>query len=73
MSVPKETKAFILTDLIKGDLPVDKYPDYFKLETRPIPELKDGQILLKTLALSNDPAQRTWMSADIAPVRRFPQ
>jgi hypothetical protein len=27
-----------------------------------IPALKDGQILLKTLYLSNDPAQRSWIS-----------
>lgn len=31
----------------------------FRLEERQIPELEDGQVLAKTLYLSNDPAQRS--------------
>lgn len=34
----------------------------FKLVDTTLPELKDGQVLIKTLYLSNDPTQRTWMS-----------
>ena len=34
----------------------------FKLASVQLPSLKSGQVLLKTLYLSNDPAQRGWIS-----------
>ena len=43
----------------------------FKLETNDISALKDDQLLVKTLYLSNDPAQRTWIAADIKPERLY--
>ena len=37
--------------------------DNFRLETTPIPEVKDGQVLIKVLYLSLDPYMRGRMSA----------
>ncbi|KAF2097071.1 NAD(P)-binding protein [Rhizodiscina lignyota] len=36
----------------------------------PLPQLKDGEVLLQTLYLSNDPAQRTWIF-DVDPERLY--
>ncbi|KAJ3022664.1 hypothetical protein HKX48_005594 [Thoreauomyces humboldtii] len=57
-TTPTTTKQWKLTSNPKG-LPTIK--DNFKLEDAQIPELKDGQVLLKSLYFSNDPAQRGWM------------
>ena len=43
----------------------------FVLETRDLPELKPAQVLVEALYLSNDPAQRTWMSSDLAEERSY--
>jgi len=64
MSIPSETKVYVLANPPTGAIK----PDTFKLETRSLPkesELKDGELLFKTVALSNDPAQRTWMTKDV--------
>jgi NADPH-dependent curcumin reductase CurA len=63
-SIPSETKVYVLANPPTGAIK----PDTFKLETRPLPkenELKEGELLLKTIAFSNDPAQRTWMTKDV--------
>lgn len=63
-SIPSETKVYILNEPPAGAIK----PDTFKIETQPLPkesELKEGELLLKTIALSNDPAQRTWMQKDV--------
>ena len=36
-------------------------PDLFELTEAPVPELKDGEVLAKTMYLSFDPTQRGWM------------
>ncbi|GAA5877116.1 hypothetical protein JCM16303_006172 [Sporobolomyces ruberrimus] len=43
----------------------------FKLVETEVPELKDGQIKIKALYLSNDPAQRTWIAAGLTPDRAY--
>ncbi|KAK5800487.1 hypothetical protein VI817_002699 [Penicillium citrinum] len=43
----------------------------FTSEIVNIPELGDGQVLLKTVYLSNDPAQRTWISPLANPERLY--
>jgi hypothetical protein len=53
MSAPTSTKAFILSTAPSKE--VDE--NNFKLETRDIPALKDDQILVKTVYLSNDPGK----------------
>lgn len=69
-SIPSETKVYILNEPPAGAIK----PDTFKIETQPLPkesELKEGELLLKTIALSNDPAQRTWMQKDVDAVSKF--
>jgi NADPH-dependent curcumin reductase CurA len=64
MSVPTETRVWTLADPPVGAIK----PDTFKAETKPLPkesELKDGEIIVKVLALSNDPAQRGRMDGKI--------
>lgn len=62
MSLPTETQRWVLREkpysepVLTGDKPT------FTLDTAKLPPLKDGQVLLKTLYLSNDPAQRSWIS-----------
>lgn len=70
MSIPKTTKVYILANPPAGEI----QPDTFKLETRPLPaqdELKDGEMLVKTIAFSNDPAQRGWMDPTVDPKRLY--
>lgn len=43
----------------------------FELTTKALPELKPDQVLVEALYLSNDPAQRTWMSLDVAAKRHY--
>lgn len=67
MSIPKEGKAYILQNPPVGAIK----PDTFELVSKQIPEksdLKEGQVILKILALSNEPAQRIWMDGQIDPV-----
>lgn len=61
MSLPKTTRAWILAN------PPTDMPDEntFKLVEQELPELKDGDILVKTTYLSNDPAQRGWIQAGV--------
>lgn len=68
MSIPSTHRVFILakrpTDRIKSDT--------FSLQTRPTPSeasLKAGQVLVKNMAFSNDPAQRLWMDGSVDVVR----
>lgn len=62
MALPIKTQRWVLREkpysepILTGDKPT------FTLDTADIPPLKDGQVLLKTLYLSNDPAQRSWIS-----------
>lgn len=64
---PTTTRAWILANK-PTDLPVLSADDEnatFKLATRPLPKLEEGQVLLKILHISNDPAQRLWISSKI--------
>src|ERR1051325_6802775 len=39
-------------------------PENFELREDAVPQIADGQFLVRTLYLSCDPAQRAWMSRD---------
>lgn len=52
-----ETRQIVLASLPKGELE----PSHFDMQTVPIPELGDGEILVKTLYMSLDAANRAWM------------
>lgn len=71
MEIPTETRQWILVNK-PTDLPVLSGPDStFKFETNPLPSLKADQVLLKIEFLSNDPAQRGWISANVDPARLY--
>ncbi|GAA5923138.1 MDR family NADP-dependent oxidoreductase [Sporobolomyces koalae] len=61
------TKTWIINQKPKDAIKEDT----FKLIEREVPELKDGQIKVKSLYLSNDPAQRTWIAAGLTPDRAY--
>lgn len=70
MSIPKTQKVWILNERPTSAIKENT----FKLEEKPVTtedELKDGEMLLKVIALSNDPAQRTWMDDDYKPERMY--
>ena len=71
MSTPTHTKQWILTNK-PTDLPEFSGPNQtFTLKTVSLPSLKDDQVLVKTLYLSNDPAQRGWITKDVDPKRLY--
>ncbi|GFZ46864.1 hypothetical protein JCM24511_04084 [Saitozyma sp. JCM 24511] len=60
-SIPKTTRVIINANPPVGEIK----PDTFKVEERPLPELQEGQVLVKILALGNEPAQRNWLDTSI--------
>lgn len=71
MAPPTETRQWILAEK-PSDLPkLDGPNPTFKLVTNKLPALQDGQILVKPLFISNDPAQRGWMDANQAADRLY--
>lgn len=67
MSAPAEQHCWILQN--KPDKAIQ--PDTFEYKTRPIPELKDGEVLVQVKYISNDPAQRGWMQKGADPKRLY--
>jgi hypothetical protein len=68
-SIPKTTRVIINANPPVGELK----PDTFKVEERPLPELQEGQVLVKVLALGNEPAQRNWLDTSIDEVSAGPE
>ncbi len=54
----KKAKVWVIAKR-PGGAPVGE--EHFRLEERDLPPLEEGQMLLKTLWLGFDPAQRSWM------------
>jgi hypothetical protein len=67
-SIPKTTRVIINANPPVGEIK----PDTFKVEERPLPELQEGQVLVKILALGNEPAQRNWLDTSIDEVSAGP-
>jgi NADPH-dependent curcumin reductase CurA len=66
MSVPTQAKVWVLNNK-PTDHAVLSGPDAtFALKAEDLPPLQDGQLLLKTVYLSNDPAQRGGIDANIS-------
>lgn len=65
MSLPTKTKQWILAKKADPNIVLDGKDATFKLETADLPELKDGDVLLKLRYLSNDPAQSQWIAKRI--------
>ncbi|KAL8863510.1 MAG: hypothetical protein Q9178_000191 [Gyalolechia marmorata] len=71
MSLPSETHQWVLSNK-PTSLPTLSGPSpTFTNKTAPLPSLASGDVLLQTVYLSNDPAQRGWISADIDPARLY--
>lgn len=60
--MPQQTRQWVVNAHPTG-LPTSTGPNpTFKLTESTLPELQDGQVLLKNAWFSNDPAQRTWIA-----------
>lgn len=72
-SLPTKSRQWTLSTQPTGKPTYKGSNSSFTLETKDIPELKDNQVLVKTLYLSNDPAQRGWISppSQIDPKRLY--
>lgn len=71
MAHPRETRQWILSNA-PTDLPSLSGPNQtFALITSPLPSLKQDQILVKSLYISNDPVQRMWIAKDQDPKRLY--
>ncbi|KAJ5092851.1 hypothetical protein N7456_008712 [Penicillium angulare] len=71
MSLPTKTQQWILNEKPYAEAVLEGENQTFKLVTTDIPALKDGEVLLKTVYLSNDPAQRGWISPYAIPGRLY--
>jgi len=65
-----KSRKWTLVKQVGDNIDLDKT---FKLGTSDIDpsSLKDNEFLARTLYLSNDPAQRTWISGDIPEDRHY--
>ena len=68
MSTPSKTSQYILAKQPSGAVNLS---EVFKLTEKDLPALQDGELLVKTLYLSNDPAQRTWIQANLDASRLY--
>ena len=71
MSIPTETRQWILTNKPTGFPELSGPNQTFTLNTTPLPSLKEDQVLLKILYISNDPAQRGWIAKGVNPDRLY--
>lgn len=71
-SPPTSTRQWVLASQ-PTDAPVLSGPGQtFRLETKPLHPLKENQALVRTVYLSNDPAQRGWIAKDTKRLYRPP-
>lgn len=69
--VPDRTRQWILANAPTADVVLSGESPTFLLQDAPIPKLKEDQVLLKVLYLSNDPAQRPWIDKNVDPKRLY--
>jgi len=65
---PTQTRQYVLAKRPTGTVDPSQT---FKLVTTDLPKLASDQVLVKILYLSNDPAQRGWIDANIDPERLY--
>ena len=71
MALPSQSKSFVLKNP-PTDLPVLEGSDAtWSFETKPLADLKDDQVLIQTVYISNDPAQRGWITKGLDPERLY--
>ncbi|KAK6458032.1 quinone oxidoreductase [Scheffersomyces xylosifermentans] len=73
MSIPKEANSFIVHEspLRDFNLKLDQEDSTFKLVKTPLREIKEGELLIKTIYLSNDPTQRAWIQKGVPADRMY--
>ncbi|BGP21453.1 quinone oxidoreductase [Rhodotorula toruloides] len=67
MAAPSTTKVWTLQHKPRGPVTADT----FALEEKTIRPLNDGELLVKLVYLSNDPAQRTWIDPSVIKERAY--
>jgi NADPH-dependent curcumin reductase CurA len=71
-SLPTQTRQWLLSNKPTSFPVVSGENQTFKLQSTSLPlPLQKNQVLVKVLYLSNDPAQRGWISANINPDRLY--
>jgi len=70
-SIPRQTRQWILTNKPTDTPSLTGPSPTFTLETNHLPDLKDDQILVRSVYFSNDPAQRGWINRDVDPARLY--
>lgn len=70
---PAKSNCFILNDppVTKVNFDQEDEKATFKLTQKPLRPLKEGELLVKTLYLSNDPTQRAWIQKGIRADRMY--
>lgn len=73
MSLPTSYRQWTLANHPTGKPTYSGSSATFSLETKDLPSLTDGHVLVQVLYLSNDPAQRGWISSpdQIEPERLY--
>lgn len=64
-------KQWIVAKRPSGPVQLDGPSATFKQIEKELPALSEGQLLVKPLYMSNDPAQRMWIDADATPERMY--
>jgi NADPH-dependent curcumin reductase CurA len=67
----QQARKWVLSNPPVADVILEGNDATFKLENVTLPELGADQILVKTLYLSNDPAQRGWIQKGMDPERLY--
>lgn len=67
----QQTRQWVLSNPPKADPVLQGSDATFSLQTTTLPTPGANQLLVKTLYLSNDPAQRGWIQQDVDPERLY--
>ncbi|KAG1785414.1 uncharacterized protein HD556DRAFT_1314273 [Suillus plorans] len=72
MSLPTHTPVWRIKNSPQDSVVLDFSDDAtFALTEEPVPRVEDGDMLVETLYISNDPAQRGWIQKDVLPERLY--
>ena len=71
MTIPTTTRQWLLREKPFGPPQLEGDHATFELTTADLPPIEPGQVLVKSLYLSNDPTQRRWISPSINPDRLY--
>ncbi|KAG1841051.1 hypothetical protein C8R48DRAFT_781506 [Suillus tomentosus] len=72
MSLPTHTPVWRVKNSPQDSVVLDFSDDAtFALTEEPVPHVEDGDMLVETLYISNDPAQRGWIQKDVLPERLY--